>query len=50
MQQNLTSPFKYKPHRMVKHYQTILWQQQTNSLSVFDHFVGLVLENLKKCD
>ena len=32
---------------MVKHTQTIRWQQPTNCLSVFDHFVGLALEGLK---
>ena len=32
---------------MVKHTQTIRRQQPTNCLSVFDHFVGLVLKGLK---
>ena len=32
---------------MVKHSQTICRQQRTNCLSVFDHFVGLVLKRLK---
>ena len=32
---------------MVKHTQTIRWQQPTNCLIVFDHFVGLVLKELK---
>ena len=31
---------------MVKHTQTIRRQQSTDCLSVFDHFVGLVLERL----
>ena len=31
---------------MVKHTQTFLRQQPTNSLSVFDHFVGLELKGL----
>ena len=31
---------------MVKHTQTIRRQQQTNCLSVFDHFVGLALKGL----
>ena len=31
---------------MVNHNQTILWQKLTNSLSVFDHFVGLALNRL----
>ena len=31
---------------MVKHAQTIRRQQPTNCLSVFDHFVGLVLIGL----
>ena len=32
---------------MVKHTQTICWQKPTNCLSVFDHFVGLMLKGLK---
>ena len=31
---------------MVKHTQTICWVLPTNSLSVFDHFVGLALKEL----
>ena len=31
---------------MVKHTQTIRRQQQTNCLSVFDHFVGFTLKGL----
>ena len=31
---------------MVKHTQTIRWLLPTNSLSVFDHFVGLALKGL----
>ena len=31
---------------MVKHTQTISLQQQTNCISLFDHFVGLVLKGL----
>ena len=31
---------------MVKHTQTIRRQEPTNYLSVFDHFVGLVLKGL----
>ena len=31
---------------MVKHTQTICWQQLKNCLCVFDHFVGLVLNPL----
>ena len=31
---------------MVKHTQTIRRQTPTNCLSVFDHFVGLVLKEL----
>ena len=30
------------------HTQTILWQQPTNGLSVFDHFVGLALKVLRR--
>ena len=33
---------------MVKHTQTICRQQQVICLSVFDHFVGLVLKGLRK--
>ena len=31
---------------MVKHTQTIRWQQPTNCLSIFDHFVTLSPEGL----
>ena len=31
---------------MFKHTQTIHWQQPTNCLIMFDHFVGLVLKGL----
>ena len=31
---------------MAKHTQTIFRQKQTNCLSVFDHFEGLVLKGL----
>ena len=31
---------------MVKHTQTIRWQQPTNCLSIFDHFVALSPEGL----
>ena len=36
-----------QPHKMVKHTQTICWQQTTNCLSVFDRFVGLALKGLR---
>ena len=39
-------PFKCQPHKMVKHTQTVRWEQQTNCLSVFEHFVGLALKGL----
>ena len=42
------TPFKRQPHKMVKHTQAIRRQQQTNCLSVFDHFLGLALKGLKK--
>ena len=32
---------------MVKHSQTICWQQTTNCLSVFDDFAGLLLTSLR---
>ena len=41
-----TLTFKRQPHKMVKHAQTIRWQQPTNCLSVFDHFLGLALKGL----
>ena len=41
------SPLSSNPVKMVKHTQTIRRQQPTNYLSVFDHFVGLVLKGLK---
>ena len=36
-------PLKRQPHKIVKHAQKIRRQQPTNCLSVFYHFVGLVL-------
>ena len=38
--------FKRQSHEMVKHTQTIRRQQRTNCVSVFDHFMGLVLRGL----
>ena len=40
------NPLKRQPHKMDKHAQTIRWVLPTNSLSVFGHFVGLVLKGL----
>ena len=40
-------PLKRQPHKMVKHTQTIRWQQPTTCLTVFHHFVGLALKGLK---
>ena len=40
-------PFRRQPHTMVKHTQTIRWQQSTNCSSVFDHFVRFALKGLK---
>ena len=37
-------PIKRQPHKMVKHAQKIRRQQPTNCLSVFYHFLGLVLK------
>ena len=31
---------------MIKHTETIRWQQPANSLSVFHHFIGLALIGL----
>ena len=42
-------PFKYQPHKMVKHTETIRRQMRANSWSVFDHFVGLTLKGLSFC-
>ena len=42
-----SSPFKRQIYKMVKHTQTIRRLLSTNCLSVFDHFVGLVLKGLK---
>ena len=50
---NSTTPdqsFKCEPHKMVKHTQTMCRLLLTNCLSVFDHFVGLVLKGLKSFD
>ena len=41
------SILKCQPHKMVKHTQTIRRLLPTNCLSVFDHFVGLALKELK---
>ena len=41
------NPLSANPHEMVKHTQTIRRLLQTNCLSVFDHFVGLALKELK---
>ena len=35
-----------QPHKMVKQTQNICRQKPTNCLSVFDHYVGLVLKGL----
>ena len=37
-------PFKRQPNKMVKHTQRIRRLLPTNCLSVFDHFVGLMLK------
>ena len=42
-------PFNRQSHKMVKHTQTIRWQQRTNYLRVFDHFVGSALKGLNDC-
>ena len=39
--------FKRQPQKIVKHTQTIRRQQPTNCLSMFDHFVGLGLKELR---
>ena len=45
---NLSWSFKRQPYKMVKHTQTIRWQQPKNCLNVFEHFVGLALKGLKE--
>ena len=40
-----TNCFRRQPHKIVKH--SIHRQQPTNCLSVFDHFVGMVLKGFK---
>ena len=42
-----TTFFKRRPHKMVKHTQTIRRLLKTNCLGVFDYFVGLALKGLK---
>ena len=41
-----SSPVKCQPHKIVKHTQTIRGQHSTSCLSVFGHFVGLVVKGL----
>ena len=43
----LSLTFKHQPYKMIKHTQRIRWQQPTNSLSVFDHFVGLAFKGIR---
>ena len=43
----LDQSFKRQTHKMVKHNQIIRRLLPTNYLSVFDHFVGLALKELK---
>ena len=45
---DLLQPFKRQPHKMVKQTQTILRQQPTNCLNVYDHFVRLSWTHAKK--
>ena len=42
-------PFKCQPGKMIKYTETIRREMRTNSLSVFDHFVGLTLKGLSFC-
>ena len=37
----------FNSYKIVKHTQTIRWQQSKNCLSVVGHFVGLALKRLK---
>ena len=41
------NPLSAKPHKMIKHTQTIRWLLPTNRLNVFDHSVGLALKVLR---
>ena len=43
---NQVLTLKHQPHKLVKHIQIIRRLLPTNSLSVFDHFVGLALKGL----
>ena len=36
-----------QPHKIVKHNQTICRLLSTNCLSMFDHFVGLMVKGLR---
>ena len=40
-------PFRRQPHKMVEHTQEIRQLLPTNCLSVFAHFVGLALKDVK---
>ena len=46
LQGNSYEPFKCQPHKKVKHTQWIRRLLPTNSLSVFDHFLGSVYKEL----
>ena len=43
---DLISPIKCQSHKIVKHTQTIHWQQPTSCSSVLDNLVGLALKGL----
>ena len=48
---SLFNPLSANPHKMVKHTQnTILRQQATSCVTMFDHFVGLALKGLTVFD
>ena len=48
---SLFNPLSANPHKMVKHTQnTILRQQPTSCVTMFDHFVGLALKGLTVFD
>ena len=46
---NMDERVKRQPLKMVKHTETIPRPLPTNCLSVFDHFVGLVIKSLNAC-
>ena len=44
----MDKPIEHKPHKMVRHTQTIRRQKPTDCLSVFEQSLGLPTEGLKQ--